>query len=197
MAGRSYLRRIAQPLAPGDARLMPVRAPLLGEARPPVADAAPWPAESFDRTAPSPVSPGCQTHPAAARVGAPPDDAGEREETGLAIDPRADDPVLPSARDAARPQPVGPSRAPLPPVEPGWCEGPHDVAPLRRPAARRAEVASERPALHIGTIEVRMHPAPSPPAPPAAQPAPSAQPAGTPSAPLARGLAWRYGFAQG
>jgi hypothetical protein len=196
MAGRSYLRRVAQPLAPGDARLVPIRAPLADEAWPSIADAAPRPASASERPGriASPASlQRTETHRAAATPDAPSDDAGEPEAGGFITGKRqAGEAVEPGGLEAAGVEPARRSRAPLSPAEPGSQESFPHIAPAQRPAPRRAEFASERLKLRIGTIEVRMHPAPPPPAP-----APRTAEAARPAAPLARGLAWRYGLVQG
>jgi hypothetical protein len=200
MADRSYLRRIAQPLAPGDARLAPVWTPLPGDERPPVVDAPPRPlraAAGRENFTPAIAVPGAERQLAGTMPDFPQDEANLPEPIGSIAEPQTDDVADRSGPEGKRTEPVRQGRAPLSGVGSARRNDPDEFVRWERPAPRRAEASSERPTLRIGTIEVRMHPEPAQAAPSASQPALSAPPARPPSAPLARGLAWRYGLVQG
>jgi hypothetical protein len=199
MTGRSYLRRIAQPLAPGDARLMPMRMPLPGEARPRVVDAATGPpgtAEGREIFGPVVAAPEAEKQRAAALPDLP-QDAAPAPEAGPAAEPPAGDVAGRGGRAQERAEPVPPARGPVTRVGPKMRDDAQEVVRWERPTPRRAEPEQEQPALRIGTIEVRVQPAPAPAAPPPSQSGEPSPPARAPSGPLARGLTWRYGLVQG
>jgi hypothetical protein len=187
MGGRTYLRRIAQPLAPGDPALAPLRAPLAEEARPPAMPPAMpsvtqrQPALNLAPTPePAPASEAPATSPAMVRRG--PDRAApampSAAPAGAASPPAATTALsaAPSTQDHPRTQPSSAVEAP-------------------RERVVGTTLASPHTSIHIGTIEVRTPSAVTPaPAPPQAQS--RRTPSAAPAAPLSRSLTWRYGLLQ-
>jgi hypothetical protein len=189
MAGRSYLRRIAQPLAPGDPALAPLRAPRAEEARPPAMPPA-LPSVTQRRPAPN---------------------AAPAPEPALAREPSAATPAM-SQPDPDRAAPEMPSAAPAGAASAPAATAAASAAPstqdrssprtqpsstVEAPRERvvGATPTSPRTSIHIGTIEVRTPPAAIPaPSPPQARS--RRPPSAAPSTPLARSLTWRYGLLQ-
>jgi hypothetical protein len=205
MAPRSYLSRIAQPLAAADPVVWSTPRASADEARPAVQATAADTGLPPSRTAAYPLD-------APARGPSPP----QRPAQTIAASPA---PIAASARPprpalggyvvsssvpAGSPTdgaPVAPNGEPEAPTQ-GPVDRPpvHAAAPERSAAPRatsgataRASVADATPRLHIGAIEVRL--APPPPAPP--PPARSLPAAPAAPAPLARAYASRFGLAQG
>jgi hypothetical protein len=207
MAGRSYLRRIARPVVPGDPQLTPIAVPLAQEARPPAVqsahtykalratDAAVQQAPVRDPVTAAPAEADAP-HPSAV-TDAPPARLNSNPEAPA---PQAS--VVPARSPVARPhiERGSPMRfAPAPAVD---RDGVIGVAPLPEaiPKISRATEAIARANVHIGTIEVRTQPAPRVSSPAPAQPPRAASPRAAPAippSPLSRGLAWRYGLVQG
>src|SRR5258708_39960822 len=200
MAGRSYLRRIAQPVVPGAPQLTPLPSPLAHERHPLAMQSAhhkviparatktPSPRE---QVAPASFSAGPEApHPVA--VATDPPVAPHSDLTG----PEPEAGVVPARPPIAHAQtqrdlPIRPASSPA--IEQDWGGG---TGALPDPMRKAPRAPHAIPNVHIGTVEVRTRPAPAPvPTPAPARPLRAAPAA--PQSPLSRGLAWRYGLVQG
>jgi hypothetical protein len=195
MGGRSYLRRIAQPVVPGAPHLTPLPSSLAHEARPPAIQSTSYyykVTPTIGRMPfPAALPAGLEaSHPPAAAAGQPVvpecDAPGLEAEIGSV--------ALPSAIASAQSDRGSPVRSTLSlAIEPEGA-GDAEVLPDPRPDAIRTPDAI--PSVHIGSVEVRTRPAPVPVPRPAPGRPPRTAPA-APQSPLSRGLAWRYGLVQG
>ena len=215
MAGRSYLRRIAQPLVPGAPQLSLLPSPLAHEARPPAMRSArrhTVTEATGAKTPPSrkPIAPAAflagleALHPAAAATEPPV--TPHADLTGpIRLEPEAGavpaHPLI-ARPPTARPQTQRDSRirsAPTSTIEQdrvGGAAALLDPMPGDRPMVEAWRAPQALPNLHIGTVEVRTRPAPAPVPTPAPARVQRGAPA-VPQSPLSRGLAWRYGLVQG
>jgi hypothetical protein len=201
MAGRSYLTRIAQPLAPGEPTLTPLRVPVAEAARPQaMLSVVPGIAQREATTRPArlaaPTSVADPVKPTST-IRLPESDQAVPTELSAATPAAARLASVATADPPAPPQPDIPEPAADDARAPAWSPHRADTG-----LADRAPAPVSRPSIHIGTVEVRTRPAQAPASSPQQAASPSVAPAAlsrTPAAApsrLSRGLVWRYGLMQ-